>query len=123
MPERVEKICIECGTTIQGRVDKKFCSDHCRSSHNNKRIGTDTRYIRNINNILRRNRRILSDLNPEGKSKVSRDKLADRGFNFNFFTGTFRTNEGSQYFCCYDQGYLPLDNECLLLEIPGGLYL
>ncbi|HEY9005154.1 MAG TPA: hypothetical protein VIM75_03425 [Ohtaekwangia sp.] len=117
MPERVEKRCIECGKSVKGRVDKKFCSDQCRSSHNNKRHGEHTHYIRNVNNILRKNRRILSDLNPEGKNKVSREKLATRGFNFNFFTSTYRTKEGSQYFYCYDQGYLSIDNESFLLVI------
>ena len=32
----MEKNCPECGEHIIGRVDKKFCSDQCRASHNNK---------------------------------------------------------------------------------------
>ena len=28
--------CLECGEPLKGRVDKKFCSDYCRNSHNNK---------------------------------------------------------------------------------------
>ena len=32
----MEKNCLECGTRIIGRADKKFCNDSCRNSYNNK---------------------------------------------------------------------------------------
>jgi hypothetical protein len=55
---------------IVGREDKKFCSDGCR---NNNKINKDsTNFMRNINNKLRKNYRILSELNVEGKSKTTR---------------------------------------------------
>lgn len=115
MPGIVEKKCIECSTAIKGRVDKKFCSDQCRSSYNNKLNSDDTNLMRNVNNILRKNRRILLDLNPNGKSKVSRERLNARGFDFNFFTSVYKTREGSQYFYCYEQGYLPIEKDYYLL--------
>ena len=30
------KECLECGVLVKGRIDKKFCSDYCRNSFNNK---------------------------------------------------------------------------------------
>ena len=42
--------CLECEETVKGRVDKKFCSDYCRNSYNN-RVNKDSKnLIRNINN-------------------------------------------------------------------------
>lgn len=117
MPEVLEKNCIECGASFKGRIDKKFCSDQCRSSHNNRLNSHENNYVRNINNILRKNRRILIGLNPKGKSKVTLDRLLSRGFNFDYFTSTYTTKEGSQYFYCYDQGYLPLEGNCFLLVV------
>ena len=111
----VEKKCIECSTAIKGRVDKKFCSDQCRSAYNNKLNSDDTNHMRNVNNILRKNRRILLDLNPDGKSKVSKARLNARGFDFNFFTSTYKTREGARYFYCYEQGYLPIEKDYYLL--------
>ncbi len=67
--------------------------------------------MRNINNTLRKNRRILMEANPEGKSKVSRDQLARKGFKFDYFTNQYHTKNGHTYYFCYDQGYLPLDND------------
>ena len=102
--------CEECGSKLIGRLDKKFCSDQCRSSFNNKLNSVANKFIRNINNILRKNRRILIDLNPTGKVKVHRDKLVEQGFNFNYFTNVYRTKKGNVYYFCYDYGYLMLDS-------------
>lgn len=111
-----EKQCLECGETFKGRKDKRFCSDQCRSTYNNK-LNSDNNAMRTINNILRKNRRILIDLNPEGKNKVSREKLNSKGFDFNYFTSTFTTKEGAQYFYCYEQGYLPIEKGYYLLVV------
>ncbi|HRZ33187.1 MAG TPA: DUF2116 family Zn-ribbon domain-containing protein, partial [Flavobacterium sp.] len=44
------KNCLECGEKIIGREDKKFCSDGCRNSYNNKINKDSTNLMRNINN-------------------------------------------------------------------------
>jgi hypothetical protein len=117
MSESISKSCMECGTALKGRVDKKFCSDHCRSAHNNRLNSDDTNYMRNVNNILRKNRRILLDLNPGGKNRVGREKLLSRGFDFKHFTSYYTTKDGSQYIYCYEQGYLPIENGYYLLVV------
>ena len=95
MPKTAEKTCLECGAKLIGRVDKKFCSDQCRVSHNNKLNGDATNYIRNVNNALRKNRRILLELNPTGKTRVGKDKLLRSGFDFNHHTGSYKTKDGA----------------------------
>lgn len=117
MSLKQEKNCEECGRAIVGRIDKRFCSDQCRNSFNNRLNSDVTNYIRNINNILRKNRRILMELNPDGKIKLSRDKLLAKGFDFRCCTSTYTTKEGSQYFYCYEQGYLSLEKDYYLLVV------
>ncbi len=109
------RACLECGDVVKGRIDKKFCSDYCRNSYNNKVNKDSKNLIRNINNRLRKNYKILSELNASGKTKVSRAKLYDRGFDFQLFTSIYTTKKGSTYFYVYDQGYLALENELFLL--------
>jgi len=117
MPSPQEKLCLECQAAFRGRIDKKFCSDTCRIAYNNRLNSHDIGYMRNVNNILRRNRRILMALNPDGTSRVSQHKLASRGFNFNYFTSIDTTKGGAQYFYCYEHGYLPIEKEQCLLVI------
>lgn len=94
----MERKCIDCGDSINGRADKKFCSDQCRNSYNNRLNSTDTNFMRNVNNILRKNRRILGTLTPNGKSSIHKDKILDLGFNFSYFTHTYTTRKGAVYF-------------------------
>ena len=111
----MNKLCPECGDKIIGRADKKFCCDACRNSHNNALNKDSKNLVRNINNRLRKNYRILESLNPDGKTKTTKEKLLRLGFNFEFFTNIYTTKTGSVYFYLYDQGYLALEKELLLL--------
>ena len=111
----MNKMCLECGEKIVGREDKKFCSDGCRNSYNNKINKDSTNFMRNVNNKLRKNYRILSALNIDGKSKTTRTKLLSKGFDFEFFTNILNTKTGNTYYFLYDQGYLALENDYFML--------
>jgi predicted nucleic acid-binding Zn ribbon protein len=111
----MNKTCLECGEKIVGREDKKFCSDGCRNSYNNKINKDSTNFMRNVNNKLRKNYRILSALNADGKSKTTRTKLLSKGFDFEFFTNILNTKTGNTYYFLYDQGYLALENDYFML--------
>ena len=111
----MNKTCLECSEKIVGREDKKFCSDGCRNSYNNKIHKDSTNFMRNVNNKLRKNYRILSALNVDGKSKTTRTKLLSKGFDFEFFTNILNTKTGNTYYFLYDQGYLALENDYFML--------
>lgn len=114
---RVEKLCEECGRSINGRSDKKFCSDQCRTTFNNRRNSIETNHIRRVNTILRKNRRILEELSPQGKTKVNRGELTLQGFDFRYHTMLHKTRNGSTYYFCYERGYLEIDNNTFLLVV------
>lgn len=111
----MKKPCLECGDEFVGRADKRFCSDQCRSAHNNKRNNDSSKLIKNINNTLRKNRRILEELNPEGKTTVHKSKLDLKGFSLQYYTHIYTTKTGNTYVFCYDYGYRLLDNDFYLL--------
>lgn len=102
----MKKSCIECGESFAGRADAKFCSDHCRSNYHNRAHGVKVPYVRQVNTILKKNRKILLELNPEGKAKVSKKDLEHRGFDFGYFTNIYNTKSGKTYYFCYEYGYL-----------------
>lgn len=109
------KKCLECSEAFKGRADKKFCSDLCRNAYNNKQNSDSTNYVRNINNILRKNRRILSENITGDTGKSTKNKLVEKGFSFRYYTNTYTTKKGATYFYCYDYGYLPLENDYYFL--------
>lgn len=112
-----KRVCLECGETISGRIDKKFCSDLCRNSYNNKQNSDSSNFVRNINNILRKNRRILEENLDGEKTTVVRQKLVDQGFNFHYHTSLVTTRNNHRYTFCYEYGYLPIEEKDLILIV------
>lgn len=113
------KTCLACGAVLRGRVDKKFCNDYCRNNYNNqqKLKSNQNTLVRNINATLLKNRKVLESILPatEETAKASKDKLLRLGFHFKYFTHLYTTKTGKTYYYCYDYGYLPLDNDWLLI--------
>jgi hypothetical protein len=107
--------CLECGEKILGREDKKFCSDGCRNSYNNKMNKDSNNLMRNINNKLRKNYRILTEFNPDGKAKATKNKLLAKGFDFDYFTSIYTTKTGNTYYFLYDHGYMAIENDNYVL--------
>lgn len=117
MPRIPEYKCLLCGKPLVGRSDKKFCNDFCRNNYNNRLKRKSTNIVRNTNNVLIKNRRILEELIPEEKetTRVTKEKLIENGFNFKYLTHLYTNKKGNTYFFCYEMGYLPLDNEWYLI--------
>ena len=88
------------------RVDKKFCSDQCLNAYNNKQKRTDNNYIRNVNNILRKNHRVLAGLLKGEKASAKKEKLLSLGFSFEYYINTYQTKYGRMYYYCCDIGYI-----------------
>ncbi|MDG1278325.1 MULTISPECIES: DUF2116 family Zn-ribbon domain-containing protein [Algoriphagus] len=112
-----QRTCLQCGNSIRGRVDKKFCDDSCRNAYNNQQNSTSNNLIRNINHALKKNRNILESIIPSGEElgKTTKDKLLFQGFQFKYFTHSYETKKGSQYMFCYDFGYLKLEGDWYLV--------
>ena len=109
------RVCPECGREVTGRRDKKFCTDTCRNTYNNRQNAGEGNVVRKVNGILRRNRRILEEMNPTGKTKTHKDKMVSNGFDFQYYTNTYTTKKGDDYRFCYDHGYLLLEKDFVLL--------
>jgi len=111
----MERLCLDCGTPVKGRGDKKYCDDLCRNNYNNHLKAADNSLFKSINRILRRNRALLLKFNPQGKTKIVKSKLLAAGYNFNYHTHHHQTQNGNTYTFCYECGYLSLTDEMVLL--------
>lgn len=112
------KTCLACNKEIKGRTDKKFCDDYCRNVYNNNLKGETNNLIRNINNALRKNRRIMEDLltvSTENMTKAPKEKLNGLGFSFKYFTHQYENKNKQVYKFCYEYGYLQLEGDWFLI--------
>ena len=111
------KLCLDCKKPVKGRTDKKFCNDFCRNNYNNLLKSHTNNLVRNINNALGKNRRILESCftGEEEMAKTTLEKLLEKGFLFKYITHTYTNKKGNMYFFVYDLGYLPLENDWYLI--------
>lgn len=112
-----ERKCLTCQKELKGRSDKKFCNEYCRNVFNNRSYSETNLYVRNINQNLRKNRKILEGFlrNKHFMARAPQYRLFSQGFRFQFFTHTYTNRQGRQYFFCYEYGYMLLDKERVLI--------
>ncbi|WP_420577992.1 hypothetical protein [Ekhidna sp.] len=99
--------CLKCGKTLVGRTDKKFCDAYCRNSYNNQHKAVEEQYIQKVNSRIRKNRRILRDLCPQGKATVRKEVLNQLGYDYRYFSSIFKSKSGI-YYLAYDYGFSPV---------------
>ena len=113
-----ERKCLDCGEKLRGRADQKFCSDQCRNNYNNSLNSDSIAIVRNTNNALRKNRRILEEIVQEkkdGKGITNLKTLSKAGFNFDLITSIYTTKTGNVYYFCYEYGYQKLENDAFIV--------
>ncbi len=114
MNVQTESKCRECMKPLKGRSDKKFCDDYCRSNYNNRINVEKLPFIKKINQVLKKNRKVLQQLSNSGTIKVKRIDLITSGFDFSYFTHMEKKRKHTYTFC-YDHGYAMIDSENFLV--------
>jgi hypothetical protein len=112
----MQKKCVSCGVLIHGRIDKRFCSDYCRNKFHNGLKSHESQFIRKVNYILRKNRRILIEFKRNEEKRLTKLNLIRAGFDFNFITSVKKDKRGKICYFCYEQGII-LDQKGKLIPI------
>ncbi len=109
--DKLQQKCIKCGLSFKGRLDKKFCTEQCKSDFNNRKAWKRRRKRKrkeeitgSIHKILWRNRKILLKLLDEGTTEILESDLEDLGFRINFITHFEVREEGVNNLNVYDIG-------------------
>lgn len=101
------KHCLNCGTQIEGRIDKKFCNSYCKTNyHYQKRKQHGATQFQLIDQQLKHNRHLLKHFNAAGKAVIRKTELLRKGFDPKYFTHYWKNNKGDVYLFCYEYGYL-----------------
>lgn len=105
--------CLYCGKTFEGRPDKKYCNDACRTGYSNDQKIKENREIRTISLALKKNRNILKRLKGEKDyTLISEETLLLNGFLFDYHTHYFTSESQKNVFTfCYDYGYRDMGNK------------
>ena len=112
----MERKCFNCGNQLRGRSDQKFCDDGCRGNFNNLRRSVEEQTLKIINTALRKNRKILMTLKPNGNATVNILNLPKCGFDFEYHTYDIIRN-GKNFRFCYEFGYALVSEERVKLVI------
>lgn len=105
--------CIECGATLSGRSDKKFCSDYCRATWHNRLYRKSVSEQSPVTRILRQNYAVLTRLLGSGRHRADRHHLEQWQFNPAYCTASRRDPLGRRIYSCYSYTYR--------LTLSGGL--
>jgi len=116
----ITNYCLECSEPLRGRYDKKFCGDSCRNVYNNRVNGNVNNYVRNVNNVLRKNRRILDSLFKMGDKQIHKGLLIEMDFSFQYFTHK-KINSDSITYCIYDYEYTTKEKSKFVMISPGSV--
>ncbi|MCE2495036.1 MAG: hypothetical protein J4F31_00375 [Flavobacteriales bacterium] len=84
--------CKNCNEPLSGRVDKRFCDDHCRNAYHNDSRRARSAQKRTVQVHLSRNYRILSALRARGVREVHEEYLRGQGFDDRFCTERSQEN-------------------------------
>lgn len=113
--QNASESCLECGTALYGRPDKRFCCESCKNRYHNRR----TQNLRNLKlrtrSILDRNYKILSDLLRDRKVSVNFAELSLLGYNREYVTSHHRVNRHDQC-SCYDIVFTVTDSKICKLH-------
>ena len=76
--------CKHCGRAVKGRTDKQFCNDGCRNQYHNQRNSCQNNYMRQVNHLLQKNRRILAAIfvTASRSKTIAQEQLAEQGYQF-----------------------------------------
>lgn len=104
--ETLEGTCLECGTGLCGRKDKKFCSLSCKNTYNNRRHQILRKYRGDIIAKLSRNYEILESMLSDDWQSANLEDLEKLGFDDSVFTSqSWKRKRGHEQRSCFDIVY------------------
>ena len=110
--------CQHCTSKMTGRSDKKFCSVKCKNDFHKQLRTFNKNVLSKIDGILHRNYAILVEITNQQKHnniKVPRLQLDKAGFNFNYFTGTYKNRQDKTYHYVYDFAWMKFSTQEILI--------
>ena len=110
------QFCVQCQQELRGRIDKRFCSDSCRTQYHNEANRTRNRRFNYVHRQLKRNYTILETFARKKQSQVHLRELWLLGFDTKKVTGVKLAKTGKITFELYDLTYRISDKNHIEFE-------
>lgn len=108
----MKKTCKHCDKEFKpSRFDKKYCSEKCKNTYNNRNKSKAYHITKPINDILWSNRNILRSFYREQLVHINQLKRA--GFDYNYTTHQYKSDENIKVTFCYDFGIQKINSNTL----------
>lgn len=114
----VEARCLQCGATIHGRPDKKFCDSVCRNAYHNRVAASQRRYRDFVLEAIEVNYAILKEALIHGRQSIPQDEAVAAGFNPDIITG-FHKEYRKEYYFVFDIIYNRSDSGIVNIHRAG----
>lgn len=108
--------CLNCGTAVYGRPDKKFCSDKCRHDYHNLSANAIRSVRRAALRSLDSNYRILDQFVRMGMASVSLESALALGFDPAAHSRSQKGERGHTLYRCYDIEYVMTTSRLLKIK-------
>lgn len=103
--DTVKATCLECGSELYGRTDKKFCCNECKNNYNNRGRRAFETSKRDTIAELTRNYEILRSLLGRHVRTISLVDLRKMGFNPEAVSGCRDDVDSHREFACFNIRY------------------
>lgn len=102
--------CLQCGKSIYGRKDKKFCDTGCKNAYHNTELERRRKYMKKMEEDIRLNYLLLDEALKSGETSLSLEKLSNFGFRRDITT-SFRKRYRFTELGCFDIRYNQSDSK------------
>jgi hypothetical protein len=112
----MKRNCLQCGTSLQGRSDKRYCSVACKNEHNHRNRSQTKEAVAEIDSYLHRNREILATLmGDSNKETLDRAVLTRAKFRWEYMTGIYKNKQGKWYHLVYDYAWMEFTDQHVMI--------
>jgi len=102
--------CLQCGKTITGRKDKKFCGLGCKNAYHNMEVEKRRKYMKRVDDEMHVNYLILDESLRNGCTSLRLEELCGFGFKPGLATSYRKRRKGLEL-GCYDIKYNQSDSK------------
>lgn len=97
--------CLECGSPVYGRTDKKFCCKECKNKYHNQENREFNKLRSDVFSGIMRNHDILHSLLKQGQTSAKLVDLEEEGFNVKLITSHRKGRCKRDEYACLDLWY------------------